>query len=184
MTTLSIIANYEKKRLRCYGTVAAGEHVAVTVTDGAQWIGEGTALRLRVLFGPNIVAVFPFAEGDAWTAAGTQDADAACELDLNTLQAEKYLKHGGTCLWILDDVENHTLYATGEFDVLPWPKRRGVDEPIDIDGYPLLLDEINGLKDAFEAYQQTVAQTFATKQDVIFDLTAIRSGAAAGATAV
>ena len=184
MTTLAIMATYEKKRLKCYGTVAAGEHVAVTVTDGAQWIGEGTALRLRVLFGPDTVAVFPFADGDTWTAAGTQDADAACELNLNTLQAEKYLKRGGTCLWILDDVENHTLYATGEFDVLPWPKRRGIDEPIDLDGYPLLLDEIKDLKEAFEEYQRTVAQMLATKQDTIFDLATIRSGAAAGATAV
>ena len=184
MTTLAIMATYEKKRLKCYGTVAAGEHVAVTITDGAQWIGEGTALRLRVLFGPDTVAVFPFAEGDTWTAAGTQDADAACELNLNTVQAEKYLKRGGTCLWILDDVENHTLYATGEFDVLPWPKRRGIDEPIDLDGYPLLLDEINGLREDFEAYQQTVSQMLAAKQDTIFDLAAIRSGAAAGATAV
>ena len=184
MTTLAIMATYEKKRLKCYGTVAAGEHVAVTVTDGAQWIGEGKALRLRVLFGPDTVGVFPFADGDAWTATGTQNADAYCELNLNTLQAEKYLKHGGTCLWILDDVENHTLYATGEFDVLPWPKRRGIDEPIDLDGYPLLLDEIEDLKEAFEEYQRTVAQMLATKQDTIFDLAAIRSGAAAGATAV
>lgn len=184
MTTLAIMATYEKKRLKCYGTVAAGEHVAVTVTDGAQWIGEGTALRLRVLFGPDTVGVFPFADGDAWTATGTQNADAYCELNLNTLQAEKYLKHGGTCLWILDDVENHTLYATGEFDVLPWPKRRGIDEPIDLDGYPLLLDEIKDLKEAFEEYQRTVAQMLATKQDTIFDLATIRSGAAAGATAV
>jgi hypothetical protein len=184
MTTLAIMATYEKKRLKCYGTVAAGEHVAVTITDGAQWIGEGKALRLRVLFGPDTVGVFPFADGDAWTATGTQNADAACELNLNTLQAEKYLKHGGTCLWILDDVENHTLYATGEFDVLPWPKRRGIDEPIDLDGYPLLLDEIKDLKEAFEEYQRTVAQMLATKQDTIFDLATIRSGAAAGATAV
>ena len=184
MTTLAIMATYEKKRLKCYGTVAAGEHVAVTVTDGAQWIGEGKALRLRVLFGPDTVGVFPFADGDAWTATGTQNADAHCELNLNTLQAEKYLKHGGTCLWILDDVENHTLYATGEFNVLPWPKRRGIDEPIDLDGYPLLLDEIKDLKEAFEEYQRTVAQMLATKQDTIFDLATIRSGAAAGATAV
>jgi len=184
MTTLAIMATYEKKRLKCYGTVAAGEHVAVTVTDGAQWIGEGKALRLRVLFGPDTVGVFPLADGDAWRATGTQNADAYCELNLNTLQAEKYLKHGGTCLWILDDVENHTLYATGEFDVLPWPKRRGIDEPIDLDGYPLLLDEIKDLKEAFEEYQRTVAQALAAKQDTIFDLATIRSGAAAGATAV
>ena len=188
MTTLAIMANYEKKRLKCYGTVAAGEHVAVTVTDGAQWLGEGKALRLRVLFGPNTVAVFPFADGDAWKTHSDDgtitDGDTRCELNLNTIPAAKYLKCGGTCLWILDDVENHTLYATGEFDVLPWPKRRGIDEPIDLDGYPLLLDEIHGLEEAFEAYKATVEAAFATKQDTIFDLAAIRNGAAAGTTAV
>ena len=163
MTTLTILADYGKKRLKCYGAVAAGEHVAVTVTDGAQWLGEGMALRLRVLFGPNAVAVVPFyteahevdgttVPADAWQTHDDdetiQAGDCRCELNLNTVQAEKFLKFGGTCMFILDDVENHTLYATGEFDVMRWPKRRGVDAPIDLDGYPDLMADVEDLKAA------------------------------------
>ena len=191
MTTLAIMANYEKKRLKCFGNVAAGEHVAVTVVGGAQWIGQDKALRLRVYFGPNLVGVFPpqVGEGEVapqWEPTGEGDADAECELNLNTLQAEKYMRIGEsfTCLWILDDVENHTLYATGEYDVLPWPKRRGIDEPIDLDGYPDLVADMGELQTAWEEYKQNMAVALRSKQDVINDLSAIRSGATAGASAV
>ena len=68
MTTLTITPNYEKKRLKLAGTVAAGEHVAVTIVGGGAWIGTGKALRLRVICGARTVAKFPF-----WTEDNAED---------------------------------------------------------------------------------------------------------------
>lgn len=172
MTTLAITPNYDKKRLKFSGTVAAGEHVAVTVSGGADWIkpnqsSEGQTLRLRVIFGDKTVAVFPLwtaeneddwpdgvVSADEWETAGSGNADAVCELNLNSIPAEKYLKFGGNCLWVLDDTENHTLYGMGEFEVGPWPKRAGIDEPIDLDGYPQLVKDMADLKVAWADYKR------------------------------
>lgn len=159
MTELTILPNYEKKRLKLFGTVAAGERVSVTVEGGGEWVsldGETQTLRLRVLFGPHLVGVFPYyteahevdgstVAADAWDT--TDSENPTCELNLNTIQAERLLKLGGECLWILDDPTNDILYGTGELHVLAWPKRRGADVPYDLSGYP---DFVKYAEDAIE----------------------------------
>ena len=176
MTALAITPNYEKKRLKLAGTVAAGEHVAVTVVGGGAWIGTGKALRLRVICGARTVAKFPFwtednaedwpedvTSADAWASAN-EGADATCVLNLNTVPAAKLLRFGGMCLWVLDDAENHTLYGSGEYEVSAWPKERGEDEPYNLDEYPDIVAE---LKDAWEAYQTTVNASLASMDNTI-----------------
>ena len=69
MTTLTITPNHGKKRLKLAGTVAAGEHVAVTVVGGGEWVkpdgnSDSQTLRLRVLADGCTVAMFPY-----WTEA-------------------------------------------------------------------------------------------------------------------
>ena len=164
MTTLTIIPNYEKKRLKLVGTVAAGEHVAVTIVGGGEWAQSGT-LRLRALFGGKTVAVFPYyteqrevdgqtVEADSWSG----DEDATCELNLNMISAEKMLRFGGECLWVLDDPANHTLYGTGEFYVGKWPKHRPVDVPYDLDSYPDAVRELSSNVESLSTQLQLLSQ--------------------------
>lgn len=179
MTSLTILPNTDKKTLKLTGKVAAGEHVAVSVSGGADWIGEGKALRLRVLFGMKQVAMFPLVTeedaaadtsgetvADAWAAGGEGAADATCTLNLFTIPAEKYLKFGGNCLWVLDDIENNTLYGMGEMEVLPWPKRRGSDVPYALDEYPDIVAELGERIDAaVDEVNGIVAYVTAAKSD-------------------
>ena len=160
MTSLAIIPNYEKKRLKLVGTVAAGEHIETTVMGAAEWTqAAGAALRLRVLFGGKCVAKFPYWEeehevdgvvvpADAWRT--DEEGNAVCELILNTIPAEKCLRFGGDCLWVLDDAVNHTLYGAGEFNVGAWPKRCGEDTPYNLDEYPDLVREFGERLDIAE----------------------------------
>ena len=177
MTTLTILANYEKKRLKAYGTVAAGEHVEVKVAGGKEWADEdGKALRLRVLFGPNLIGRFPIearedviteVSGNETASTGgweTTGEDAVCELNLNTIPAAKHLRFGGTCLFILDDAENHTLYAMGEVEVMPWPKERGEDEPYNLDAYP---DELAELKVLWGDYKEALDGSISNIQNSV-----------------
>lgn len=175
MTQLAILPNYDKKRLKCYGTVAAGEHVNVTITGGTEWVapgGEAQTLRLRLLFGPHTVGVFPFVteemhEEDSETFPtvdewDTDGEDPTCDLNLNTIQAAKFLKFGGTCLFVLDDPTNDILYATGECEVLSWPKRRGADLPYDLDGYPDFVADAKAAIAQSAANAQTAASNATT----------------------
>ncbi len=169
MTALTIIPDYGKKRLKLVGTVAAGEHVSVRVIGGAEWIqpgedAEGQTLRLRVLFGGHTVAMFPRPEQpdadpseptDEWSEDPEDPSDAACELNLNSIPAEKLLRCGGECLCILDDPVNHTMYGAGEFRVEPWPKMRPADEPYSLDDYP---DFVQEAKDAIAAAQTAIEE--------------------------
>ena len=193
MTALAIIPNYDRKRLRIVGTVAAGEHVAVTVVGGGEWVkpdenSDSQTLRLRVLFGGHTVAVFPYwteardidgetVAADAWsrTSDGEVSAegeDATCELVLNTIPAEKMLRCGGNCLWILDDPTNHVMYGAGEFEVMPWPKYRPHDLPYRLDDYP---DFVNEAKEAIAGFG-------ARLDDVEFDVATAESTASTAKT--
>lgn len=190
MTELTITPNYEKKRLKFAGAVAAGEHVAVTVAGGADWVspdGETQTLRLRVVFGNKLVALFPTVTAadvaadetntltnDDITAWDTSGENPVCELNINTTPAAKHLKFGGPCLWILDDPTNHILYGMGECDVLPWPKREGHDEPIDLDGYPDLVDEVKALRESV-ASKADKANTY-TKSETDAKIAAAKNG--------
>ena len=187
MTSLMILPNAEKKTLKFTGRIAVGEHVAVYVSGGADWIGEGKALRLRVLFCAKQVAMFPLVTAedaagdesgeivaDAWDAGGEGGADAICTLNLNTIPAEKYLKFGGNCLFILDDATNHTLYGMGELEVLPWPQREGADVPYNLDEYP---DIVADLQDAWTAYQATVNTRLGNHEATVTAALALKAGA-------
>ena len=153
MTTLAIVANHEKKRLSLTGTVAAGEHVAVTLEDGWAWANAaGAALRLRIVFAGKLIAEFPRRDADpadTWSASGD---DATCELNINSVPAAKHLKFGGDCIWVLDDPQLNTLYGVGELEVLPWRREPGGDVPYNLDGYPDLLDEFEEVKDAVSEF--------------------------------
>ena len=89
MTTLTITPKYATKEARFKGTVAAGEHVAVTVAGGAEWLRDGLTLRVIDLTTRRTLAVFPrpaevLEDGeapDAWAADGE---DLVCTLNLNT----------------------------------------------------------------------------------------------------
>lgn len=183
MTALVIIPNYDKKRLKLVGKVAAGEHVAVTVVGGADWIGEGKFLRLRAIFGNKTVAKFPYwteeneddwpesvTEADAWTEDGD---DATCEFVLNTVPAEKMLRFGGTCLLILDDIETHTLYGASEMSVEPWPKHCGSDTPYSLDEYPDFVKEAKiAITDFAVELQALDAAHSAHVEDAVHHITA------------
>ena len=191
MTSLTILPNTDKKTLKLTGKVAAGEHVAVSVSGGADWIGVGKALRLRVLFGMKQVAMFPLVTeedaaadtsgetvADAWAAGGEGAADATCTLNLFTIPAEKYLKFGGNCLWVLDDIENNTLYGTGEMEVLPWPKRRGSDVPYALDEYPDIVAELGERIDAAEV---SISDAVDEANGIVAYVTAARNDAQSAA---
>ena len=191
MTSLTILPNTDKKTLKLTGKVAAGEHVAVSVSGGADWIGEGKALRLRVLFGMKQVAMFPLVTeedaaadtsgetvADAWAAGGEGDADATCTLNLFTIPAEKYLKFGGNCLWVLDDIENNTLYGTGEMEVLPWPKRRGSDVPYALDEYPDIVAELG---ERIDAAEESISGAVDEANGIVAYVTAAKSDAESSA---
>ena len=191
MTSLTILPNTDKKTLKLTGKVAAGEHVAVSVSGGADWIGVGKALRLRVLFGMKQVAMFPLVTeedaaadtsgetvADAWAAGGEGDADATCTLNLFTIPAEKYLKFGGNCLWVLDDIENNTLYGTGEMEVLPWPKRRGSDVPHALDEYPDIVAELG---ERIDAAEESISGAVDEANGIVAYVTAAKSDAESSA---
>ncbi len=189
MTTLAIIPDYENKRLEFSGTVAAGEHVAVSIVGGSEWAGTGSALRLRVLFGGKMVAVFPYwtdeneddwpdevVSADAWDTTGD---DPTCTLVLNTIQAEKMLRRGGECLWILDDTENHTLYGMGLCHVEPWPKNLPSDVPYNLDGYP---DFVKDAKQAILGAQAAISEAVDDANGIVAYVTAAKNSAQAAAT--
>ena len=189
MTTLAIIPDYENKRLEFSGTVAAGEHVAVSIVGGSEWAGTGSALRLRVLFGGKMVAVFPYwtdeneddwpdevVSADAWDTTGD---DPTCTLVLNTIQAEKMLRRGGECLWILDDTENHTLYGMGLCHVEPWPKNLPSDVPYNLDGYP---DFVKDAKQAILDAQAAISEAVDEANGIVAYVTSAKNSAQAAAT--
>lgn len=190
MTELAITPNYEKKRLELAGTVAAGEHVAVTIVGGGAWIGIGKALRLRVICCARTVAKFPLwtednaedwpedvTSADAWDSAN-EGADATCVLNLNTVPAAKLLRFGGMCLWVLDDAENHTLYGSGEYIVEPWPKERGEDEPYYLDEYPDIVAELG---ERINAAEKSISDAVDEANGIVAYVTAARNDAQSAA---
>ena len=139
MTTLSITANLAKKTAKLTGVVAAGEHVAVTVADGAAL--STATLKLRVMFCGKTCAMFPIEDADAWTASGD---DLTCELNLNTQQMMKFCRAPEQpCLFVLEDTGANTLHFTAEHAVKGWPPGRGDDELVNLDGYVAKVDEMS-----------------------------------------
>lgn len=153
MTELTIIPKVSDKTARFKGTIAAGEHVAVTIKGGAEWIGgdEGANLTLRVidLITKRTLAVFPRppevmdegAEPDAWEDSGE---DLTCTLNLNTTRMVNAARHmlRVPVIFVLGDTDvPRTLYFCDQYEVEYWPERIGDDVPYDLDAWPKQIDE-------------------------------------------
>ena len=163
MTSLQIVPKWKDKSARFKGTVAAGEHVAVSIVndngEGGAYVASTEHLRLRVV-GPDgrVLAQFPMpetstdaeevlptseleTEGEGETeGANTWDSDTTplqCELNLNTVQMLRAVPPGAnvSLLFVLDDIDAKTLYFKEFCEVTHWPRRCGEDEPVDLDGY-------------------------------------------------
>lgn len=142
MTTLEITPRWKDKTAKLRGTVAAGEHVSVTVANDGH-ITDETNLRLRVVgAGGKTLAQFPLDDGDAWDVDA---ASLACTLNLNTVQmlASVPPMANAQLLFVLDDAESNTLYFKDYCAVTHWPRRTGEDEPspTDLDDYADLIEE-------------------------------------------
>ena len=153
MTELTIIPNVSDKTARFKGAIAAGEHVAVTIKGGADWLGEddGANLTLRVIDETTrrTIAAFPRpAEtlganetADAWDSS---DGDLTCMLNLNTVQAVNAARHmlRVPVLFVLGDVDSpRTLYFRDRHVVEYWPERIGDTVPYNLDNWPKQIDE-------------------------------------------
>lgn len=161
MTTLTITPKISDKTARFRGTVAAGEHVAVTIKGGAEWLGDdnGAHLSLRVLdlVTGRTLALFPRPEEtlgdddepDAWSVSAEDPDDLFCNLNLNTdrmVNAARHMLHVPV-LFVMGakDDENpattRTLYFRDRYEVEFWPERVGDDTPYDLDRWPKQIDE-------------------------------------------
>ena len=143
MTTLLITPNPDRKTAKFKGTIAAGEHVAVTIKDGAEWDEEGLTLRVIDFTTMRTLAVFPRPaevledgeEPDAWET--TQSGDLTCTLNLNTVRMVNAARHmiHVPVLFVLgnSDEDSRTLYLRDRYEVELWPERIGDDVPYDLD---------------------------------------------------
>ena len=161
MTELTITPKVADKTARFKGTIAAGEHVAVTIKGGAEWIGtdNGANLTLRVLdlVTGRTLAVFPYwtednsedwPEGlesaDAWAPAADDANDLYCELNLNTTRMVAAARHmlRVPVMFVLGDTDDpRTLYFRDRYEVEYWPERIGDTTPYDLDRWPKQIDE-------------------------------------------
>lgn len=161
MTTLEITPKISDKSARFRGTVAAGEHVAVTIKGGAEWLGDdnGAHLSLRVIdfVTGRTLALFPRPEEtledgdepDAWSVSAEDPDDLFCNLNLNTdrmVNAARHMLHVPV-LFVMGakDDENpattRTLYFRDRYGVEFWPERVGDDTPYDLDRWPKQINE-------------------------------------------
>lgn len=194
MTELTITPKVADKTARFKGTIAAGEHVAVTIKGGAEWIGtdSGANLTLRVLdlVTGRTLAVFPrptetLDEGespDAWSTSLEDANDLYCELNLNTNRMVAAARHmlRVPVMFVLGDTDDpRTLYFRDRYEVEYWPERIGDTVPYDLDKWPKKIDEwtelvagwtarLNGLKleaERTEAVGTTPGKTKITLND-------------------
>lgn len=168
MTTLTITPKISDKTARFKGAVAAGEHVAVTIKGGAEWLGEddGANLTLRVLdlVTGRTLAVFPRPEEtygedeayvpDEWGESAEDPNDLYCELNLNTTRMVAAARHmlRVPVLFVLGDTDDpRTLYFRDRYEVEYWPERIGDTTPYDLDNWPKQIDEWTELVEGFDA---------------------------------
>ncbi len=164
MTTLLITPNPDRKTARFKGTIAAGEHVSVTVKDGAEWNEEGLTLRVIDFTTMRTLAVFPRPaevledgeEPDAWET--TQSGDLTCTLNLNTVRMVNAARHmiHVPVLFVLgnSDEDSRTLYFRDRYEVELWPERIGDDVPYDLDKWPKQIDEWTDQMEAWARQMQ------------------------------
>lgn len=164
MTTLLITPNPDRKTAKFKGTIAAGEHVAVTIKDGAEWDEEGLTLRVIDFTTMRTLAVFPRPaevledgeEPDAWET--TQSGDLTCTLNLNTVRMVNAARHmiHVPVLFVLgnSDEDSRTLYFRDRYEVELWPERIGDDVPYDLDKWPKQIDEWTDQMEAWARQMQ------------------------------
>lgn len=190
MTTLAITPNWKNKTAKFKGTVAAGEHVSVTIQnengEGGEFIEDVSALRLRVVDPCNgrTLAIFPEPVPEGETSE-TWDADLSplrCTLNLNTVQMLKAIPPAANVplLFVLDDYENKTLYFKEQFEVTHWPRLRGEEEPTDLDNYKDIIADFNT---RLTAAEQMVATAAANAQSAANSASAAAASASTAATA-
>lgn len=158
MTTLLITPKVENKTARFKGTIAAGEHVAVTIKDGADWSAEGLTLRVIDLTTHRTLAVFPrpeetLEEGETPDAWDTNAGDLTCTLNLNTTRMVAAARHmiRVPVMFVLGNSseDERTLYFRDCYEVELWPERIGDDTPYDLDKWPRQIDEWTELVSGF-----------------------------------
>ena len=180
MTTLTITPNWKNKTAKFKGTIAAGEHVAVSIANDDGYITDTTNLRLRVVHPANgkTLAQFPMPETDEDEAGGeneilpSSEAPAEgevdwasdttplfCILNLNTDRMLMAVPPAANVplLFVLDDYEGKTLYFKDYCDVTHWPRRVGEEEPVNLDDYKDIIADFRediygtgGFKDRVE----------------------------------
>ena len=164
MTTLLITPKVENKTARFKGTVAAGEHVAVTIKDGADWSAEGLTLRVIDLTTHRTLAVFPrpeetLEEGETPDAWDTNAGDLTCTLNLNTTRmvaAARHMLHVPVLFMLGNSsADARTLYFADNYTVELWPERIGDDTPYDLDKWPKQIDEWTEQMEAWASQMQS-----------------------------
>lgn len=160
MTTLAITPNWKNKSARFKGTVAAGEHVAVTIQnddgEGGEFIEDVSTLRLRVVdpASGRTLAIFPepVPEGETPEEWDSDLSPLRCTLNLNTVQMLKSVPPAANVplLFVLDDYENKTLYFKEQFPVEHWPRLRSEEEPTDLDNYKDIIADFNTRLDGYD----------------------------------
>lgn len=190
MTTLAITPNWKNKTAKFKGTVAAGEHVSVTIQnengDGGEFIEDVSTLRLRVVDPCNgrTLAIFPepVHEGETPEEWDSDLSPLRCTLNLNTVQMLKSVPPAANVplLWVLDDYDNNTLYFKEQFEVTHWPRLRGEEEPTDLDNYKDIIEDFNT---RLTAAEQTVATAATNAQSAANSASAAADSAATAATA-
>lgn len=187
MTTLTITPNWKNKSARFKGTIAAGEHVAVSIANDESYIADATNLRLRVVDERGrTLAQFPMPpdEGetpDTWTS-GT--SELSCELNLNTVQMLKAVPPHATrqLLFVLDayseDTPEFTLFFKDCHEVTHWPRRRGEEEPVNLDDY---ADLIQDFRERIDAAEESISGAVDEANGIVAYVTAARNDAQSAA---
>ena len=160
---MQIIPKWKDKTARFKGTVAAGEHVAVSIANDDGYITDTTNLRLRVVNPANgkTLAQFPMPEVLPTVALDDETSETdemwagtttlTCELNLNTDRMLMAVPPAANVplLFVLDAYKGATDEDDGEFtlyfkdfcEVTHWPRRRGEDEPTKLDDYRDLIED-------------------------------------------
>lgn len=192
MTTLTITPNWKNKSAKFRGTIAAGEHVSVTIQndngEGEKVISDASTLRLRVVgMDGRTLAIFPepVSEGETPETWGEEDlTPLTCTLNLNTVQMLKAVPPAANVplLWVLDDYDNKTLYFKEQFEVTHWPRKFGEEEPTptDLDDYKDIIEDFNT---RLTAAEQTVATAATDAQNAAISASAAATSAETAATA-
>ena len=159
MTALAITPNWKNKSAKFRGTIAAGEHVTVSIINddgsGNAFVTSTTNLRLNVIDPATgrLLATFPepVEEGETPETWGNDTTPLTCTLNLNTVQMLMAVPPAANVplLFVLDDYEAKTLYFKDTCEVTHWPRRVGEEEPLDLDGYQDFVAETEAALAAF-----------------------------------